>query len=107
MQPTVNFNLKHMANDGRVHYWTAKSVTIHPQSGFDMREVPQGVQVPSECVSFVTGDNIECTIDTGIVYILNMDGKNIDKVNLPVDAHGNNESDWITKGKLDGAYKPT
>lgn len=104
MQPTVNFNLKHMANDGRVHYWTAKSVTIHPRSGQDMRKVGHGEQVLSECISFMTGDDIECTIDTGVVYILSLEGKTIDKVGLPLNPHGNNDADYITKGKLDGAY---
>jgi len=100
MQPTINFTLKHMANDGRVHYWTAKSVTVHPMSGIDMNARPRGEQVPSECISFMTGDDIECTIDTGMVYILSIEGKNIDKVTLPLTPHGNNKDGHITRGKL-------
>lgn len=80
------FTVKWLMPSGFTHYYQTPIVTVVPMNENDAARDP-GVMGQPKAVAFNDVSGMACSIDKGVVYILNDKGSTIDRVTLeqPVD----------------------
>lgn len=83
MEQVFPFTIKHVMTNGNVMLWPA--VNVKQVSSIDMTNDPyQGVEGAPERVEFDRANGEFGSIDTGVCYIMNSQGKTVQTVTLPM-----------------------
>lgn len=77
------FTIKWLMPAGYTHFYQAGNLTVIPQTVDDPNRAFDVMASPKS-VNFTDATGLECSIDSGVVYILNDKGTTIDKVAFPL-----------------------
>jgi hypothetical protein len=77
------FTIKHILDNGAVNLWAAswvESVPVEVEGG-----AQRGVASLTRRLNFASNDDVICSIDNGVVYVMNETGKTVDTYHLPIN----------------------